>query len=73
MLNQQTEVKAIMTPETNNFNPQELCSRKLVELISAGNANSGNKALLQAAMSELEERRSHLAQLQNTTIGKDNT
>jgi hypothetical protein len=73
MLNQQTEVEEIMTPETNNFNPQELCSRKLVELISAGDASSSNKALLQAAMSELEERRSYLAQLQNTATGKDNT
>jgi hypothetical protein len=63
----------MLTPETNNFNPQELCSRKLVELISAGDASSSNKALLQAAMSELEERRSYLAQLQNTATGKDNT
>ena len=57
-----------MTPDTNNFNPQELCSRKLMELISAGNANDENKAQLQAAMAELEERRSHLAELQNTPM-----
>ena len=62
-----------MTPDTNNFNPQELCSRKLMELIRAGNTDSENKAQLQAAMAELAERRGHLAQLQNTPMGNDQT
>ncbi|MEH6570409.1 MAG: hypothetical protein V7709_15110 [Halioglobus sp.] len=62
-----------MTPDTNNFNPQELCSRKLMELISAGNSNAENKAQLQAAIAELEERRGHLAKLQHTTMGSDQT
>ena len=62
-----------MTPDTNNFNPQELCSRKLMELISAGNKDIENKAQLQAAIAELEERRGHLAQLQNTPMGNDQT
>ena len=62
-----------MTPNTNNFNPQELCNRKLMELISAGNTDTQNKAQLQAAIAELKERRSQLAELQNTAIGKDKT
>ncbi|MEH6590154.1 MAG: hypothetical protein V7746_07865 [Halioglobus sp.] len=47
------------------FNPQELCSRKLWELINNNHANNEAKQLLEAAIAELEERRSYLAELQN--------
>jgi hypothetical protein len=50
------------------FNPQELCSRKLLELVNNNCRKDSDKELLEAAIAELEERRSYLAELQD--IGK---
>ena len=56
------------TTQTNTFNPQELCSRKLWDMVNIDNAASANKAQLDAAIAELEERRSYLTELQH--LGK---
>jgi hypothetical protein len=47
------------------FNPQELCSRKLWELINNNRRDDDDRRLLEAAIAELEERRSYLAELQD--------
>ncbi len=52
-----------MTLQTQIFDPTELCNRKLLEMINADDANSENKAQLDAALAELKERRVDLAQL----------
>ena len=57
-----------MTSNTRTFNPQELCSRKLWDMVNS--ANNDGKAQLEAAIAELEERRSYLTELQH--IGKTN-
>ena len=56
--------KENMTTESNSFNPQELSSRKLWDIISAESSANANKADLDAAIAELEERRSYLEELQ---------
>jgi hypothetical protein len=53
-----------MTSGTDTFNPQEFCSRKLWDMVSAENADTSDTELLDAAVAELEERRSYLAELQ---------
>lgn len=60
-----------MTSNTSTFNPQELCSRKLMEMVNNHNADGADKAELEAAIAELEERRSYLSQLQD--LGKVST
>jgi hypothetical protein len=60
-----------MTSGTGTFNPQELCSRKLWDMVNADNADSENKLQLDAAIAELEERRSYLEELQH--IGKSSS
>lgn len=57
-----------ITTQTNTFNPQELCSRKLWDMVNIDDADSANKAQLEAAIAELEERRSYLTELQH--LGK---
>ena len=54
----------------NRFNPQELCSRKLWELVSAEQQKQQdiNAAELREAVQELAERSHYLAEL--TEIGK---
>ena len=53
----------------NRFNPQELCSRKLWELVSAEQQQRDiNEAELREAVNELAERSHYLAEL--TEIGK---
>ena len=51
-----------MTPQTLSFDPSELCNRKLLEMINTEYAKSENKALLEAALTELKDRRVDLAQ-----------
>ncbi|MEH6580496.1 MAG: hypothetical protein V7754_01075 [Halioglobus sp.] len=53
-----------MTSNTGTFNPQEFCSRKLWDIVNTGDTESENRAQLEAAIAELEERRSYLAELQ---------
>jgi hypothetical protein len=57
-----------MTSGTNIFNPQELCSRKLWDMVNTGSVQSENKAQLDAAIAELEERRSYLTEMQHIGI-----
>lgn len=53
----------------SRFNPQELCSRKLWELVSAEQQQQDiNEAELREAVKELAERSHYLAEL--TEIGK---
>lgn len=51
-----------MTTQTTTFDPTELCSRKLLEMINTEYAKSENKTLLEAALTELKDRRVDLAQ-----------
>ena len=60
-----------MTSGTGTFNPQELCSRKLWDMVNADNTDSENKVQLDAAIAELKDRRSYLEELQH--IGKAST
>jgi len=57
-----------MASGTNTFNPQELCSRKLWDMVNAGSVKSENKAQLEAAIAELEVRRSYLTEMQHIGI-----
>ena len=54
----------------NKFNAQELCSRKLWEIVNnaPGTEQDTNESELREAISELAERRHYLAEL--TEIGK---
>lgn len=61
-------MKTNTTTQTNTFNPQELCSRKLWDIVNIDNVDSANKAQLEAAIAELEERRSYLTELKD--LGK---
>ena len=56
-----------MNQTTTTFDPSELCSRKLWELVS-GRDRRGNEQELQQAVRELAARRSYLQELQN--LGK---
>jgi hypothetical protein len=53
------------------FNPQELCSRKLWDMVSTESADENNRAQLDAAIAELAQRRSYLSELEH--IGKLDT
>jgi len=60
---------------TIRFNAQELCSRKLWQLVNApaSNHNGRDENELAAAISELATRRDYLTQLQETgKLGDDN-
>jgi hypothetical protein len=57
-----------MTSGTNTFNPQELCSRKLWDMVNTGSVKSENKAQLDAAIAELEVRRRYLTEMQHIGI-----
>ena len=57
-----------MTSNRNTFNPQELCSRKLWDMVNTGSVDCENKAQLEAAIAELEERRSYLTELNHIGI-----
>ncbi len=52
-----------MTPQSPTFDPSELCNSKLLEMINTEYAKTENKALLEAALAELKDRRVDLAQL----------
>ena len=52
----------MMTP-TQDFKAQELCSRKLWQLVSEFDQEPIAKADLEAAIAELESRRHYLAEL----------
>jgi hypothetical protein len=52
-----------MTSNTSTFNPQELCSRKLWDIVNTRSEHSESKAHLEAAIAELEERRGYLSEL----------
>ena len=54
-----------MTSNTDTFNPQELCSRKLWDIVSNHSGCLDNESSLKAAVAELEERRSYLQELQD--------
>lgn len=53
---------------TVNFNPRELCSRKLWQLVSTETAEQVSARELQEAIAELAARRHYLQQLQQ--LGK---
>jgi hypothetical protein len=54
---------------TNRFKAQELCSRKLWELVNTpGQQQEINEAELREAIHELAERRHYLAELTETGI-----
>jgi hypothetical protein len=57
-----------MTSTENNFRAEELCSRKLWELVNTAPDANLSESALQAAIRELSERRHYLAQLQE--LGK---
>ena len=58
-----------MTTTNNRFNPQQLCSRTLWDLVNATSNNLRmNEAELHEAISELAERRHYLAELEQ--LGK---
>lgn len=58
-----------MTMNTTSFNPRELCSRKLWQLVSMTEDKAKvSEQELQQAVTELATRRHYLAQLQQ--IGK---
>ena len=63
--------KKNMTSRTESFNPQEFCSRKLWDMVNTDLAEKRDTEQLEAAVAELEERRSYLAELQ--LLGKSNT
>ena len=57
-----------MATDPTTFNPQELCSRKLWDMVNIEREHCENKAQLEAAIAELEERRSYLKELHD--LGK---
>jgi len=63
---QQKKMKMNMNQTT--FNPQELCSRKLWQLVNTPAQQQTNEAEIREAVAELAARRHYLAQLQE--IGK---
>jgi len=56
---------------TLKFNPRELCSRKLWELISTETEEQVSERELQEAIAELANRRHYLEQLQQIGAIKD--
>jgi len=52
-----------MTTEQNTFNPHELCSRKLWQIITDMDGQSSARNELRAAVEELAARRHYLAEL----------
>ncbi len=52
-----------MMTTSQSFNAQELCSRKLWELVSEHDQEPIGRADLEAAIAELESRRHYLAEL----------
>ena len=51
---------------TVRFNPRELCSRKLWQLVNTPASKKASESELAAAISELATRRDYLAQLKET-------
>jgi hypothetical protein len=58
--------KAIENMNTAKFNPQELCSRKLWQLVQTLPEQKGHDRELSAAIAELAKRRRYLEQLQES-------
>ena len=52
--------------ETVKFNPEELCSRKLWQLLSTETDESSNDTDLSEVIAELAKRRHYLEKLQDT-------
>lgn len=52
-----------MTTEPNTFKPQELCSRKLWQIVTDDGGKACAKSELRAAVNELAARRHYLAEL----------
>lgn len=52
-----------MTTEQNTFKPQELCSRKLWQIVTDDEGKACAKSELRAAVNELAARRHYLAEL----------
>ena len=59
----ETENTKTMTIDRNTFNPQELCSRKLWQIVTGDEAGSRAETELRAAVKELASRRHYLAEL----------
>jgi hypothetical protein len=57
-----------MTTQINTFKAEELCSRKLWEIVQQQNAETDTRETLEAALEELAERRHYLQQLKNLGI-----
>ncbi len=53
-----------MTPETIRFNPSELCSRKLWQLVNDRDGAGMSARHLEEAVAELAARRHYLAELE---------
>ncbi len=57
-----------MTRHNDDFDPRELCSRKLWQLVATEEGAAVDKAALQQAVKELAQRRHYLEELQR--LGK---
>lgn len=63
-LNMETEMNA----EYQNFNAQELCSRKLWEIVTHSETEKTSSDQLKAALDELASRRHYLNELQQAGL-----
>lgn len=54
--------------QINTFNAEELCSRKLWEIVNRRDTRDNTPEALQAALDELAERRHYLKQLRDLGI-----
>lgn len=57
-----------MTTQMNNFNPGELCSRKLWEIVNHKDPEADTPETLEAALQELAQRRHYLQQLKELDL-----
>ncbi len=57
-----------MNAEYQNFNAQELCSRKLWEIVSRSESEMAGSEQLKAALDELASRRHYLTELQQAGL-----
>lgn len=57
-----------MNTEHRNFNAQELCSRKLWEMVTQQKPDETSAAELEAALQELASRRHYLTELQKAGL-----
>jgi hypothetical protein len=59
-----------MNAEYQNFNAQELCSRKLWEIVTDSETEKTSSEQLKAALDELASRRHYLTELQQAGLFK---